>query len=366
MGAPRNYQPSPDKYRYGMNTQEKDNEIFEGAYTAEFWEYDSRTGKRWNTDPIVEESESPYATNRNNPIANSDPNGDCPDCPKPSFNFGVKATFNLGRNGGMNVSAFGGASLKTGFLTTGLNASATFYAGGVGTSKYSKTLFTGNLSPSLTFGVGSGSSRPLNTFNAYSGTGVFTGYKNSVSFGQNFILSSGRTSEKGYNRNQRNSYFGITAGDAFSFGHYNDVKRFPFMGDGKDEFWSAGLNASIDIKGYNFGWTNDMYYGKSNEKATYAQDNTYGGVNTDAQMAYDGRLNNAQETFNITTPTSLLGGTQVQLGFGRSGKKAMWPSNHMHNTIPDPNDPSKHFHYLFVPNSTKSSFRIGLQYGVTK
>nr|MBK9652955.1 hypothetical protein [Bacteroidota bacterium] len=34
-------------YRFGMNTQEKDNEIFEGAYSALFWEYDSRLGRRW-------------------------------------------------------------------------------------------------------------------------------------------------------------------------------------------------------------------------------------------------------------------------------------------------------------------------------
>ena len=41
FGSPmpgRNY--SAGAYRYGMNGQEKDDEIFTGAMTAEFWEYD--------------------------------------------------------------------------------------------------------------------------------------------------------------------------------------------------------------------------------------------------------------------------------------------------------------------------------------
>jgi hypothetical protein len=70
----RSYQSS-SVYRYGMNGQEKDLEIFEGAMTAEFWEYDSRTGRRWNVDPIVKPWESPYACFSNNPIYFADPKG---------------------------------------------------------------------------------------------------------------------------------------------------------------------------------------------------------------------------------------------------------------------------------------------------
>jgi hypothetical protein len=55
-------------YRYGMNGQQKDDEIFEGANSAEFWEYDSRIGRRWNIDPIVRNWESSYTTFGNNPI----------------------------------------------------------------------------------------------------------------------------------------------------------------------------------------------------------------------------------------------------------------------------------------------------------
>ncbi|MFW5768064.1 MAG: hypothetical protein ACOCXO_06825, partial [Bacteroidota bacterium] len=41
-------------YRFGFNGMEKDPEITgqEGShYTAPFWEYDTRIGRRWNVDP---------------------------------------------------------------------------------------------------------------------------------------------------------------------------------------------------------------------------------------------------------------------------------------------------------------------------
>lgn len=63
-------------YRYGFNGQEKSNELGEGFTTAEFWEYDSRIGRRWNLDPIFKESESPYSCFSDNPIFFSDPKGD--------------------------------------------------------------------------------------------------------------------------------------------------------------------------------------------------------------------------------------------------------------------------------------------------
>lgn len=64
-----------DKYRYSHNGQEKDNEIFIGALSAEYWEYDSRTGRRWENDPITYPWQSPYACFNNNPIYFADPAG---------------------------------------------------------------------------------------------------------------------------------------------------------------------------------------------------------------------------------------------------------------------------------------------------
>ena len=66
-----------EKFRYGFNSQEKDDEV-SGAgnsYTAEFWQYDSRLGRRWNIDPVLKEHESPYGCFANNPIWFADRDG---------------------------------------------------------------------------------------------------------------------------------------------------------------------------------------------------------------------------------------------------------------------------------------------------
>jgi RHS repeat-associated protein len=65
-------------YRYGFNGQEKSDEIAGNGNhnTAEFWEYDTRLGRRWNLDPRSNVSISSYSAFSNNPIAFSDPLGD--------------------------------------------------------------------------------------------------------------------------------------------------------------------------------------------------------------------------------------------------------------------------------------------------
>jgi len=64
-------------YRWGFNGQEKDDEVAGSgnSYSAEFWQYDSRLGRRWNVDPVVKHHESPYAAFASNPIWFIDPNG---------------------------------------------------------------------------------------------------------------------------------------------------------------------------------------------------------------------------------------------------------------------------------------------------
>jgi hypothetical protein len=50
---PKNGGTCAGAYRYGFNTQEKEDEISGSAgthYSAEFWMYDTRTGRRWNLD----------------------------------------------------------------------------------------------------------------------------------------------------------------------------------------------------------------------------------------------------------------------------------------------------------------------------
>jgi len=66
------------RYRYGFGSQETDNEVSGRgySYTAEFWQYDCRLGRRWNQDPKPNPSISTYATFANNPTWFSDLFGD--------------------------------------------------------------------------------------------------------------------------------------------------------------------------------------------------------------------------------------------------------------------------------------------------
>jgi len=79
--------PASEQYRFGFNTQEGIDEIAgEGNHlTAQFWEMDTRIGRRWNVDPEAEQhpEETPYHVLHNNPIYHTDPDGDDP--PEPTL-----------------------------------------------------------------------------------------------------------------------------------------------------------------------------------------------------------------------------------------------------------------------------------------
>jgi|GEM_PF-6850690 len=72
--------PSTD-YKYGFNGQERDDEVSgEGnSYTAEFWQYDSRLGRRFNLDPEPRFWESYYVCFSNNPFLFNDVRGNTPN-----------------------------------------------------------------------------------------------------------------------------------------------------------------------------------------------------------------------------------------------------------------------------------------------
>ncbi len=73
---------NPHEYRFGFNGMEKDPEVTgqEGShYTAAFWEYDTRIGRRWNVDPVGKPWESSYLAFSGNPILLIDPMGDNAD-----------------------------------------------------------------------------------------------------------------------------------------------------------------------------------------------------------------------------------------------------------------------------------------------
>jgi hypothetical protein len=66
-------------YRYGFGSQEKSYKIDAGgnSVSAEFWQFDTRIGRRWNVDPLANEAPgwTPYRGFYNNPIRYADPNG---------------------------------------------------------------------------------------------------------------------------------------------------------------------------------------------------------------------------------------------------------------------------------------------------
>ena len=74
----RNFTAPDLPYRYGFNGQEKDDDIAGAGNhnTAEFWEYDTRLGRRWNMDPKYTAFESQYSVVGNNPNFFKDPLGD--------------------------------------------------------------------------------------------------------------------------------------------------------------------------------------------------------------------------------------------------------------------------------------------------
>ncbi len=67
-----------DTYRQGFNGQEKDDEVYGAgnSNTAEFWQYDTRLGRRWNIDPVKKYWQGDYTCFSNTPLWKIDPNGD--------------------------------------------------------------------------------------------------------------------------------------------------------------------------------------------------------------------------------------------------------------------------------------------------
>jgi hypothetical protein len=82
FGSPlfgRTYQAETlNGYRFGMNSQEKDDEIYGkgNTTTAEYWEFDTRLGRRWNVDPVTKPWQADYSCFANSPIWKIDPKGD--------------------------------------------------------------------------------------------------------------------------------------------------------------------------------------------------------------------------------------------------------------------------------------------------
>jgi RHS repeat-associated protein len=68
------------EYRFGMNGQEKDDEVKGDGNHLAFGDYgyDTRLGRRWNIDPVEQPDISGYAVFNNNPNFFTDPDGESP------------------------------------------------------------------------------------------------------------------------------------------------------------------------------------------------------------------------------------------------------------------------------------------------
>jgi hypothetical protein len=78
FGSPMNERTiNSTAVRHSFNGQEKDDEIYgEGnMMTAEYWQYDARLGRRWNTDPVMKHSQSVYVCLDNSPMIQLDLRG---------------------------------------------------------------------------------------------------------------------------------------------------------------------------------------------------------------------------------------------------------------------------------------------------
>jgi hypothetical protein len=103
-------------YRFGFNGQEKDNEVYgEGnSYNAEYWQYDSRLGRRWNVDPMAKKypHQSPYAAFNNSPLYYIDPKGLEGGGPGDKLDFhGRDVEYKNNGNNQFKEDAFGRTSL---------------------------------------------------------------------------------------------------------------------------------------------------------------------------------------------------------------------------------------------------------------
>jgi hypothetical protein len=149
-----------------------------------------------------------------------------------SIYLGIGGLINYTLGAGFSFSLFGGISTKVqqgnGFgYMSGLNISTNFSYKGLGTSPYNKFSVNMVATPSLTFGYGKGEKTNLNLFTERNGSAISNSFGLAVTYGHNYILSSGRNSD-GSGRNQINGAIGVKIG-GLQVATYNDTRKMPFF-----------------------------------------------------------------------------------------------------------------------------------------
>jgi hypothetical protein len=102
----RQFSQLSSNYRFGFNGQEKSTEIGANTSTAQFWEYDSRIARRWNTDPKPIVGISNYSAFSNNPILHMDALGDSGTLPVTNSTTGTSTTYTFRLNAANRYQAF--------------------------------------------------------------------------------------------------------------------------------------------------------------------------------------------------------------------------------------------------------------------
>ncbi|MFY9308138.1 MAG: hypothetical protein WAQ28_03710 [Bacteroidia bacterium] len=347
---------NPSEYPYGFNGQRGTDEIsgVGNHYTAQFWEYDPRTGRRWERDPVVDPSESPYATNKNNPIRYNDPNGDCPDC-KVDAKAGVQ--INIGNKGNSSIKAFAGIGLTTntgGSVQGNFGAGLSLYSGGIGTNQGTTGKSSFNLDLNFSAGAtgGGGTGTPTSVNNYYQGSGISlqNSFQSSFSLGAVGTLSSNMASQPG--RNQISGYLGAKFAGNTTLSTYNDIFSGPLN---KDSYWTGGFEAKSKFGETSVSLTYDGFTGARPDvtkpnypEYTLSDGFTYYGT----QGSYENSFNNGQTMLKVSN-------TNFSFGVGHTGNGVMngqWLQNAIHDNWPISNpfkwgsDPINRFE-----NSSKES-----------
>jgi RHS repeat-associated protein len=160
----RSFEPIKPKYRYGFNTQEKVFEINKDHYTARYWEYDSRLGRRWNVDPKPTVGFSEYAVNMDDPISKNDPEGNVSGDPPGKFGVIVGARIGLGSSGlNFNITGSVGYQLGSDNKNISMFLSGSIYGGSqLGTGP--KGGFGYDISGGTYLTIGKGTGTPHNFY----------------------------------------------------------------------------------------------------------------------------------------------------------------------------------------------------------
>jgi hypothetical protein len=304
-----------------------------------------------------------YASNR--PITGIDLDGLEFSNPQDQMHVQRGVKINYSKGGGLSLSLFGGYSAKfqsgKGFGgMAAFNVSANLNFKGLGTSPNNNFSFNLTGTPSITLGYGQGESMNLNLFTAQSGSSITNSFDTSITYGHNYILSSGRNSD-GSGRSQAIGAAAIKIG-SFQAAGYNDTRRAPFFSPiESDQYYSAGVKASFKQGGYSLNYSFDLYYGMSFQKATYDEDRIINGQNYDNQSFYDMLSNKGIERFTLSNDIGI-----IKMG-SRTGFKSFWPSNKMHDSMKSESEKvfDATFHHLFVPyedGSYKPSSKRILEY----